>query len=153
MRKKLKYFISLLAGFLLMTAQPAFAGGPQEPSIFSHPLAVIMVMLMALLLIIIAVLANKLIRKAGIKAKVVKRLRAKQSNTATLLTIFFLLISATLFAQDPKAKKIADITANAIGGLAPTTFYRSFSRSSNRLCIIYSSQVLIDQTGKRIVIG
>lgn len=123
MRKKSKYSLSLLAGFLLLTAQPAFAGGPQEPSVFSHPLAVIMITAMGLLLIIIAVLANKLIRKAGIKAKVVKRLKARQSNTATLLTIFFLFLSSALFAQNPKTKDVVNTTANTIGGLAPSTFY------------------------------
>ena len=123
MCKKIKYILSLSVGLFLLSAQPVFAAGPKEPSIFSHPLAVIMVMLMALLLIIIAVLANKLIRKAGIKAKVVKRLKAKQSNPATLLTIFFLLLSSAIFAQDPKTKDVVNTTVGTIGGLAPSTFY------------------------------
>ncbi len=123
MHKKLKYIISVLAVSLIMATMPVWAAGPQDPFIFSHPLAVIMVLLMALFLIIIAVLAAKLVRKAGIKAKVVKRIKEKQSNTATVLTVFFLLASATLFAQDPKAKEVAKETANTIGGLAPATFY------------------------------
>ncbi|HEY6063773.1 MAG TPA: cbb3-type cytochrome c oxidase N-terminal domain-containing protein [Chitinophagaceae bacterium] len=123
MRKKTKYIQSLLAGSFLLATQPVFAAGPPEPSIFSHPLAVIMVMLMSIFLIIIAVLANKLIRKAGIKAKVVKRLRAKKSNTATLVTFLFLFLSSALFAQAPKTKDVVKATADTIGGLAPSTFY------------------------------
>lgn len=123
MFKMIKYKLSLLAGFLLLTIQPAFAAGPQEPSVFSHPLAVIMVMLMVLVLIIIAVLANKLVQKAGIKAKVVKRSKAKRYDTTTLLTIFFLLFSSVLFVQDPKTKDVVNTTAGTIGGLAPSVFY------------------------------
>ncbi len=123
MHKKTKYILSLFTGLLLLATQPVLAAGPQDPSVFSHPLAVIMILLMALLLIIIAVLANKLIRKAGIKAKVVKRLKTKQSNAATLVSIFFLLLSSAVFAQTPKTKDIVKTTADSIGGLAPTTFY------------------------------
>jgi cytochrome c oxidase cbb3-type subunit 3 len=123
MQKKLKYIISLVAGIVLLNVQSAFAGGPQGSSILSNSLTEIMILLMALLLIIIAVIASKLIKMAGIKAKIAKRLKEKQTGTAAALTIFFVLLSSTLFAQGGNTKDAAGATTNTIGGLAPSMFY------------------------------
>ncbi len=123
MQKKLKYIISLAAGIVLLNVQPAFAGGPQVSSIFSNQLSAIMILLMASLLVIIAVIASKLIKMAGIKAKIAKRLKEKPTGTAAVLTIFFVLLSSTLFAQGGNTKDGAGATTNTIGGLAPSMFY------------------------------
>jgi hypothetical protein len=55
--KKAGRVLLLLTSFGIL-AKPALAAGPPEPSIFSNPLALTLLSLMALLLIVIAVLAN-----------------------------------------------------------------------------------------------
>jgi hypothetical protein len=50
--------ISWLSILLLAFSQPVWAAGPPEPSIFSNPLALTLIILMLVLLIIIAVLAT-----------------------------------------------------------------------------------------------
>ncbi|MBM3415690.1 MAG: c-type cytochrome [Bacteroidetes bacterium] len=123
MNNKAKYIISLFAGCLLIGTLTASAAGPKEPSVFSNPLALIMLAIMMLLLVMITLLAMKLIKNAGIKSKIKQHLRAKGSAGA-LLTVLFLLLSSLVFAQEKAPDKNAVATAaNTIGGLAPSAFY------------------------------
>jgi len=45
MRTKTKHILGLLASLLIMAAQPVWAAGPPEPSIFSNPLALTLIIL------------------------------------------------------------------------------------------------------------
>jgi cytochrome c oxidase cbb3-type subunit 3 len=119
MRNKIKLILSLVASGLLF-AQPVWAAGPPEPSVFSNPLAVSLLVLMLLLLIVIGVLANILIGAADYKAKKRKQ-TSKQSSAAATIVMLLLLSSSSLFAQDTVAEKAT--SSKLIGGLAASTFY------------------------------
>ena len=120
MRKNSKYILGLFAGLLLMSFQPVWAAGPPEPSIFSNPLAVILIILMILLLIVIGILATILIGAADVKLK-----KRKNKTTATItasLILFFLLSGSSLFAQTATTETVK-AAAKTIGGLSASTFY------------------------------
>jgi len=120
MRTKIKFALSL-ALLSVLFAKPVWAAGPPEPSVFSNPLAVSLIVLMVLLLIVIGVLANILIGAADYNAN--KRKEAsKKSPTTAMITLLMLLLSGSLFAQDAIAET-AVTSSKLIGGLAASTFY------------------------------
>jgi cytochrome c oxidase cbb3-type subunit 3 len=119
MRYKIKLTLSLAASGLLF-AQPVWAAGPPEPSVFSNPLAVSLLVLMLLLLIVIGVLANILIGAADYKAKKRKQ-TSKQSSATAIIVMLMLLSTSSLFAQDTVAETAT--SSKLIGGLAASTFY------------------------------
>ncbi len=124
MRTKTKHILGLLASLLIMAAQPVWAAGPPEPSIFSNPLALTLIILMALLLIIIGILANILIGAADVKLKKRKKEKSSTSVAVASLLIVMLLSGPALLAQDAAATTDAAKTAaKTIGGMSASTFY------------------------------
>ncbi|MBK8141023.1 MAG: c-type cytochrome [Chitinophagaceae bacterium] len=124
MRKKTKYIPGILASLLIMTAQPVWAAGPPEPSILSNPLALTLMILMALLLIIIGILANILIGAADVKLKKRNKPSSNKPVAAASLILVLLLASSSLFAQDAAGTADAANTAvKTIGGMSASTFY------------------------------
>ncbi|NOT50200.1 MAG: c-type cytochrome [Chitinophagaceae bacterium] len=120
MRNKMRYIISFVVLFLLFALQPAFAAGPPSPSLFSNPLAVVLIVLMILLLIVIGILANILIGAAEIK---LKKKKAKDSGMAAgVMVILSMLIAPAVIAQDQTVQTAAT-TAKTIGGMNSSTFY------------------------------
>jgi len=120
MRNKLKYISGLITTLFVFTVQPAFAGGPPAPSIWSNPLAITFIVLMILLLIIIGILANIVVGAAEVKLK--KRLAEKAGNRTVTMILVMMLISPSLIAQDA----VVDTTQKAsklIGGMETSTFY------------------------------
>jgi cytochrome c oxidase cbb3-type subunit III len=120
MRNKLKYISGLIATLLVFTVQPAFAGGPPAPSIFSNPLAITFIVLMILLLIIIGILANIVIGAAEVKLK--NRKAEKAGGTTAVMILLVMLVSPSLMAQDATGDA-AQKTHTLIGGLDASTFY------------------------------
>lgn len=120
MRNKLKYISGLIVTLLVFTVQPAFAGGPPAPSIFSNPLAITFIVLMILLLIIIGILANIVIGAAEVKLK--NRKAEKASVGKTMLLLFMLLASPSLMAQNTAVDTVQK-TSKLIGGMDASTFY------------------------------
>ncbi len=120
MRNKLKYISGLLATMLVFTVQPAFAGGPPAPSIWSNPLAITFIALMILLLIIISILANIVIGAAEVKLKT--RKAEKVSRATTMLLLLMLFVSPSLIAQDATVDAVQK-TTQLIGGMDASTFY------------------------------
>lgn len=117
--KKASQSLLMLTAMAFMST-PAFAADAPGPSIFSNPLAMILIVLMGLLLIVIAVLANILIGAADWRLKTGKK--AKVENIAKpLTTILLLLATTTTFAQDAPTE--AAPVASTIGGLSASTFY------------------------------
>jgi cytochrome c oxidase cbb3-type subunit 3 len=110
--------IALLCVLLVILAQPVWAAGPPEPSIFSNPMAITLLIVMLILLIIIAVLAGLLVSTADMKAK--KEKKTKPLTVASFLLIF-LLSSTVLFAQE--ATQAGAPAPQAIGGLSASAFY------------------------------
>ena len=116
MRNNLRYIAGLLTMLLLFNPRPVWAAGPPEPSVFSNPLAVTLLVLMMVLLVIIGILANIMIGAADVKLK--KRLAAK--NAKPLATLALLLLASTVFGQDTAA---APKAAKTIAGMEASTFY------------------------------
>lgn len=114
MRKKLIIAIigSLTIGF------PVFAAGTgtEDPGFLGNPLQVIMVVLMALMLIVIGLLANVLYGTADFKRTEEKN-KEKSKSPQAALTIIFLLIGSSVFAQETAA------VSSTIGGMSKTMFY------------------------------
>lgn len=115
---------SLLSLLLIIVTQPVWAAGPPEPSIFSNPLAITMLIVMLILLIIIAVLAALLVSTADMK---MKKDRKVSSLKVVSVLLIFLLSSTVLFAQNATqadaAAQTAKSTSQVIGGLSASTFY------------------------------
>lgn len=113
-----KYIKIITVILVIVIASPAsaWAGSPPAPSLFSNPLAVTFLVLMTLLLIIIAVLANILLGAADVKAKKTKKSKAA---SVTALSLLFLLITSAATAQDAEVAK----TASTIGGMSSSSFY------------------------------
>ena len=120
MRYNLKYISGLIATLLVFTVQPAFAGGPPAPSIFSNPLAITLIILMLLLLLVIGILANIVIGAADVTLK--KRMSEKAGGATTMLLLVMLIISPSLVAQNAIADA-AQKTTRVIGGMDASTFY------------------------------
>ncbi|MBK7678716.1 MAG: c-type cytochrome [Chitinophagaceae bacterium] len=122
MRNKLKHISGLIATLLVLTVQPAFAGGPPAPSIFSNPLAITFITLMILLVIVIGILANIVIGAADVKLK--KRKEERSSGSAAVLLLLLTLVSSSLFAQTVTPTTPATPTGpKLIGGMDASTFY------------------------------
>ncbi|OSZ77078.1 hypothetical protein CAP36_11695 [Chitinophagaceae bacterium IBVUCB2] len=117
---KVKYILVLIVIFLI-SFQSAWAAGPPAPSLFSNPLALILIILMILLLIIIAILAGILVGAADVKLK--KRKKGNSSVVTSGLMILFLLSGSSLLAQDVAADTTTTTVAKTIGGMPASTFY------------------------------
>lgn len=116
---KAKYIKIIAAILVIVIASPAnaWAGSPPAPSLFSNPLAVTFLVLMTLLLIIIAVLANILLGAADVRTKKTKKNKAAG---VTALSLLFLVITSAASAQgDTEVAK----TASTIGGMSSSSFY------------------------------
>ena len=111
--------ITLLTGY----CQPVWAAGPPEPSVFSNPLALTLMMLMVVLLIIIGILANLLIGAADLKMKKREKTLVNSTAAATVMLIL-LLLSPSLFAQSGNtAQPTTATSATTVGSLSASTFY------------------------------
>lgn len=106
---------------VLFLAMPVLAAGTSETTFLSNPLALIMVILMALMLLIIGLLANVLTGTADFKRTEEK---AKESKSApAALTLLLLLAAPSLFAQEGGDATTTTAAATTIGGMSKTLFY------------------------------
>lgn len=120
-KKSIRVWTMLLLA-TLVGVQPALAADAPAPSIFSNPLALTLLLLMTVLLIIIAVLANLLLGAADWKVKAIKK--QKLAPVKPLAVIALLLLSSVSMAQDGAATDAtADQAAQTIGGLTVSAFY------------------------------
>ena len=120
MRKKIIY-PGILMLLFITSIQPVYAAGPPTTasSLLNNPLALTLLILMALFLLIIGLLANLLLGTADYKLDKEKK-ENNSSIGAGTLTVVFLFISSALSAQD---KKVVTATARSIGGMSATSFY------------------------------
>lgn len=116
--KKTARILLLLTSMGLLST-PALAADKPAPSIFTNPLALTLIVLMGLLLIVIAVLANTLLGAADWKLKIRKEQKNKVAKP--LATLMLLLTASAAFGQDSEGAVAA--TAQLIGGLSAGTFY------------------------------
>lgn len=119
MRRKL--LIKSAATVLFLTiAQQSWAADKDGASIMSNPLALILIVLMALLLIIIGLLANVLTGTADFKRAEEKQRESASKSTTVTMTIILLLLAGSVNAQDGAAQAAVSTT---IGGMSKTLFY------------------------------
>lgn len=99
----------------ILAITPVWAAGPPGPSILTNPLAITLLVLMALLLVIIGVLANILIGAAELKLK-----KSKAGTNALLLLAGTTFLSqGNLWAQEV----VSEAAPKMIGGMNASTFY------------------------------
>lgn len=121
--KRINYRIAFAAVFLIAGIQPALAADGPSDSIFSNPLALAMLAVMALLAIVIGVLAYVLLGVADMRLQ--ERKKSKEAAGAvvpTVMLLMFLSIAPSVFAQENAAEPVA-AAASSIGGLDTTSFY------------------------------
>lgn len=124
MRKKSKYIAGLVAVLLGMSIQPVWAAGPPAPSLFSNPLAVVLIILMIILLIVIGILAGILVGAADVRLKKKKNEDAgKTITSAVILLMLSILPASSILAQDPATTEATTTAASTIGGMPSSTFY------------------------------
>jgi cytochrome c oxidase cbb3-type subunit III len=121
MSKKLKHITALCIGLLLMNVQSVWAAGPPAPSLFSNTLEVSFIILMVLLLLVIAILANILMGVAEVRVKKDKKNTAAAKTAATAI-VLLMLCSNGLFAQS-SATTGTNVTNSSIGGMSSEAFY------------------------------
>ena len=121
LRKRLRYFICLSAGMLLLNIPSLYAAGPPKPSAFDNPVTIGFLILMLILLLVIFMLANLLLGVAQVKMK-----NEKQETGASKIIIpavvLISLFSNTLMAQNTIAENTA-AAAQGIAGMSATAFY------------------------------
>ena len=120
-KKSLRVWMMLLLA-TLAGVQPVLAADAPAPSIFSNPLALTLLLLMTVLLIIIAVLANLLLGAADWRVKTVRK--QKLAPVKPLAAIALLLLSSVSMAQDGAAANgSTEQAVQSIGGLSVSAFY------------------------------
>jgi cytochrome c oxidase cbb3-type subunit 3 len=120
LRQHSKHLLSFLV-IALLFSQPAWAGGPPEPSIINNTLAVMLIIFMILLLIVIGILANILVGAAHIKLKSRKQENSTGGNAAALLLLGLFIPAGSLLAQD--ATTPVPVVPGTIGGISSPAFY------------------------------
>ncbi|MET0465014.1 MAG: cbb3-type cytochrome c oxidase N-terminal domain-containing protein [Chitinophagaceae bacterium] len=120
--KRINYRIVLAAVFLVAGIQPALAADGPSDSIFSNPLALGMLAVMALLAIVIGVLGYVLLGVADIRLQEHKKNKEAGNVIPTVLLVLCLTMAPSLFAQEGTAETVATATTS-IAGLDTTSFY------------------------------
>lgn len=114
---------------VMLCASPsgAFAAGPPIPSEISKPMAQVLILLIAVLALMIALLANVLNGAAQLfieKHRKERKEKEQNASIKTLSLIFICFLSGSLSAAaEPAAAAAVSAGDSLIGGLAPTSFY------------------------------
>jgi cytochrome c oxidase cbb3-type subunit 3 len=116
--RKIKLYTSALL-LLFLAAKPVYAAEGPKTSFMDNPLAVTLLVLIALLLLIIGLLSNVLLGTADFKVNKDKK-ENPGTGAAKTLTVLLMLAGSSAFAQDNTGAAIA---SNTIGGMSTTTFY------------------------------
>lgn len=138
-----------LTGALMLSAiVPALAkgaSGPKPESSLSNPLAITLLLIVAVLALVIAMLSHVLLGAADLQ-------RSKNKAGQTLATLLFLLMGMQGFAQDTGTSNEAVVTT--IGGLDKLAFYALvgviFVEVIVVLYLLYNLQLLIRKELARI---
>ncbi|MEO7982452.1 MAG: cbb3-type cytochrome c oxidase N-terminal domain-containing protein [Bacteroidota bacterium] len=150
-QKNFKYIPALFA-VLLLSSPAAWAGGPPAPSLFSNPLAVILIIIMILLLIVIGILANILIGAADMKLKSRKAINNTVSYSIALL--FCLLPVSSIFGQD--TMKETPNAAASIGGMSSSVFYLMatviFLEMALVIALLINIKLLIKKEREKLIV-
>ena len=160
MRNKIKHITGCVALLLLTGLQPLWAGNGSGDSVFSNPLAVVLLILMLILLIIIGVLGYILIGAADINRKKSAGEGNKKMGALIRLALipFFILTGADLFAQDATTNlATGNKTVELIGGMSTATFYIMVSAIFLELAVILvlllNIRFLLKQEKQKLIVA
>lgn len=123
--QRIKYFSIWMIGlFCTVLPSTVWAEGPPKPSAMANPLAQVLVVIIAVLLLAIALLAHMVLGAAEMKMKEFREKRKSATQPKIFTVIAFLLMSSAALAADEPAAIVTDTT---ISGLSPTAFYSLIS--------------------------
>ncbi len=124
--QRIKLFsIGMIGLFCVLVPSSVWAEGPPKPSAMANPLAQVLVVIIAVLLLAIALLSHVVLGAAEMKMKEFREKSKSDAQPKVLLAIGFLLISSFAFAADEPVSSAP--VSTAIGGLSPTAFYSLIS--------------------------
>jgi len=122
LRKTRKILLPLL--ILVITAMPAMAEGPKEPSSLNNPFVTLMVIIIAFLALIIFMMGRLVIGSGGLYLEKWKKEKEEQdkksANPAVVATLALILLSVHAFAQSATPTPAA---ADDYNGVTPTAYY------------------------------
>lgn len=110
--------------FCTLVPSSVWAEGPPKPSAMANPLAQVLVVVIAALLLAIALLAHVVLGAAEMKMKEFRAKKTAGAQSKILSVVAFLLMSSTVFAADEPVTVAVNQT---ISGLSPTAFYSLIS--------------------------
>lgn len=119
LRKHVKFLAALGTSALLLNPASVHAAGPPVPSSLDNPVVIGFVILAAILLLIIAILANLLTGVAQVKLEKDKKSSAATA-AATAVAALFLLMANPVHAQTADAAAPA---ASTVAGISGTAFF------------------------------
>lgn len=133
--KRIKYFSIWMIGlFCTLVPSSVWAEGPPKPSAMGNPLAQVLVVIIAALLLAIALLAHVVLGVAEMRMKEYRAKKASGTQQKILSVMAFLLLSSVVFAAD---EPVAAAAVNqTIGGLSPTAFYSLVSVAGLELIVL-----------------
>jgi len=123
--QRIKYLgVGMIGLFCTLVPSSVWAEGPPKPSAMANPLAQVLVVIIAALLLAIALLAHVVLGAAEMKMKEFRAKKTTASQSKILSVAFFLLMSSAVFAAD---EPVTVAVNNTISGLSPTAFYSLIS--------------------------
>ncbi len=123
--QRIKYFSVVMIGlYCTLVPSSVWAEGPPKPSAMANPLAQVLVVIIAALLLAIALLAHVVLGAAEMKMKEFRAKKLSAIQTKVFSVVAFLLMSSVAFAADEPVAVAMDKT---ISGLSPTAFYSLIS--------------------------
>lgn len=121
---RIKMFSIGIAGlFLTVLPVSVWAEGPPKPSAMSNPLAQVLVIIIAVLLLAIALLAHVVLGAAEMKMKTFREKKAAAQHKILSLISCLLVSSFAFAAEEP----LTVAAVKTISGLSPVAFYSLIS--------------------------
>lgn len=123
--QRIKYLsVGMIGLFCTLLPSSVWAEGPPKPSAMANPLAQVLVVVIAALLLAIALLAHVVLGAAEMKMKEFRAKKTTATQSKILSVVAFLLMSSAAFAAD---EPVTVAVNNTISGLSPTAFYSLIS--------------------------
>ncbi len=123
--QRIKYLgVGMIGLFCTLFPSSVWAEGPPKPSAMANPLAQVLVVIIAALLLAIALLAHVVLGAAEMKMKEFRTKKTAATQSKILSVLVFLLMNSVAFAADEPVTVAVNQT---ISGLSPTAFYSLIS--------------------------
>jgi len=123
--QRIKYLgVGMIGLFCTLFPSSVWAEGPPKPSAMANPLAQVLVVIIAALLLAIALLAHVVLGAAEMKMKEFRAKKTAATQSKILSVLVFLLMNSVAFAADEPVTVAVNQT---ISGLSPTAFYSLIS--------------------------